>query len=237
MKFKIIISVLAVFFWTVSALGAEQAADTAQSNPGAAAAYVAEPDFDFQTAVEGTEVLHDFIVENTGGATLLIEKVTTSCGCTTASYTKEIPPGSKGKISIKANTEGYAGSRFFKNITVYCNDPGQKEIRFRISGQVEKFVSIEPRNISLNGVAGQKIQAVTTIRFERKYPFNIVESHAQKGENIRFNLERKPDSCVLTVENMLAGKGSYVDRIILKTDHPAKPEITVPVYGNIRDEK
>ena len=235
MKFKVIISILVLFFWTLSGFGAEQPPDAAQSEPSLPAAYFAEPDFDFQTAVEGTEVPHDFIVENTGGATLLIERVKTSCGCTTASYTKEIPPGSKGKISIKANTEGYAGSRFSKSITVSCNDPKQREIHLRISGQVEKFVSIEPKNISLSGVAGQKIQAVATIRFETKYPFNVLESHAQKGGNIRFNMERKPDGYMLTVENLLAAKGTYTDRIVLKTDHPAKPEITVAVYGNIRD--
>jgi len=38
---------------------------------------------------------------------------------------------------------------------------------------------------------------------------------------------------VLTVENLMETKGKYFDTINLKTDNPAKTEISIRVYGNI----
>jgi len=195
--------------------------------------FAPESTYVFNPVAEGTEVLHDFVIENTGGKPLSIEKVTTSCGCTTADYTKEIPPGEKGKISIKANTNGYAGHKFAKSITVYSNDPNQKTLNLNISGDVEKIVSINPEIVKLEGVAGQQIRFSVTIIPEGKYPFNIIDTSVNNGKNCRFNLEKKADRYVLTVENLLETKGKYFERIILKTDNPVKSEISIRVYGNI----
>jgi len=240
MKIKVIVSLTVLAACIAAVLPAAAAQDTAavpQSDPDAPVAFVQEPEYEFKPVFDGNEVLHDFVIENTGGAALLIQKVTSSCGCTTADYTKEIPPGGQGKISIKANTGGYAGSKFSKNITVYTNDPKQPRLMLLISGQVNRFVTIEPENVNLKGIAGQKIQTSVNIVPDTHYPFNILESLADKGKNIRFALEKKADGYVLTVENLLETAGRYFDKITLKTDNPAMPRIAVNVYGNILSEK
>ena len=57
---------------------------------------------------------------NTGTSPLIISNVTTSCGCTTADWTKRaIPVGEKGKITATFDAE--AIGHFYKEVGVYCN--------------------------------------------------------------------------------------------------------------------
>lgn len=195
--------------------------------------------FVFGTVVEGTAVLHDFIIENKGQGTLTIEKVQTSCGCTTASYDKTIAPGTEGKISIEGNTRGYGGRKFSKTITVYTNDPHHKQIKLYISGSVDAFALVKPERVYLTGTAKQKIQSTVTVTPLEHYPFNITESHTDKGlkEKVVLLLEKKKDRYVLTVKNNLKEPGNYQGRIHLKTDSSVKPEITILVAGNIKAAK
>ncbi len=71
--------------------------------------------FDWQEEQKTT-----FTLKNAGDNPLVIQDVTTSCGCTTVAYSKEpVRPGKETVIEIgyKAEDPGY----FNKTITVYCN--------------------------------------------------------------------------------------------------------------------
>ncbi|MBA3036902.1 MAG: DUF1573 domain-containing protein [Desulfobacterium sp.] len=209
-----------------------QAADIASFSP---VAVLEEEVFRFDTVIEGTAVTHDFIIKNAGNAPLLIEKVKTSCGCTTANYTKQIPPGTEGKISINGNTTSYAGSKFLKTIAVYTNDPKNKQLNLYLKGEVEAFGSIDPKNIILKGVAGSIIQSQIIITPLKKYPFNIVSSYADNLENkIIFTLEKEADNYLLTAKNLIEKAETYRGSIHLKTDNPAKSEIVIYVTGFIK---
>ena len=48
-----------------------------QENPGAPVAFFPEKNYMFDPVVDGTEIIHDYIVQNKGSATLLVEKVKT----------------------------------------------------------------------------------------------------------------------------------------------------------------
>lgn len=238
MKIRTIIGLI-VFMACVQIVSTRVAAQDAytQSNPDVPVAFAPYPEYDFAPVLEGTEVTHPFIIKNTGGKELSIERVKTSCGCTTAAYTKHIHPGSEGKIVIKGNTRGYEGRKFSQLVTVYTNDPKNSRLTLRMSGQVNRFAKIEPKNISLSGPAEENIRASADIIPDPKYPFNIVESSAKDGKHICFKVEKKEDKYLVTVENLLKTKGRYFDSIILKTDNPLKPEISIRVYGNISIKK
>lgn len=197
-----------------------------------------EPRFEFGTAVEDTVVTHDFIIANQGTAPLSIERVRTSCGCTTASYTKTVEPGAEGKIAIKGHTRGYGGRKFSKTITVYTNDPKQEKILLYLSGNVEAFARIEPGRVYLNGNAGEAIQSKITITPLKKYPFNITDSSAEKAldKKISFTLDKDTNKYILSINNLLKTHGRYRGRIHLKTDSTVKPEIIIPVTGMIREK-
>jgi hypothetical protein len=128
-----------------------------------------------------------------------------------------------------------------KTANVYTNDKNHPQQDLVIFGQVENFVSINPKSVSLRGFAGDPIESMVTIIPEKKYPFKIIDVCAQNGENIKIELKEKAQSngsgYELKVENLKATTGRYYDTIILKTDSNVQPELNVRVYGYLRPRK
>lgn len=230
-----------IFLISILPVYAAQPSQVQTSQPvktdSAPVAVVKEPNFRFTPVVDGTVVTHDFIIENKGKAPLNIEKVKTSCGCTTADYTKVIQPQSQGKITINGNTSGYGGITFQKTISVQTDDPKQRILTLHITGEVERFVTIEPQRVFLRGVSEMTLQSVITITPEQKYPFKITESYLTNLENkIRLSLQQKDGKYILTVNNLIENQGRYWGSIHLKTNCSIKPEIVIPVTGLIKQE-
>lgn len=93
-------------------------------------------DIDFGATTLNKPVLEDFFLKNISASPLVIENVNTSCGCTTANYTKKpILPGEKGKITIiyDAGTVG----QVFKSATVKFKDINEKR-DLVITGEVKE---------------------------------------------------------------------------------------------------
>ena len=89
----------------------------------------AEKSFDFGKIYEKDgNATHVFEFVNKGDGPLVINRVQTSCGCTTPSWTKEpIAPGKNGTITVTYTTAGH--SDFFqKTITVYSNDENEQTV-------------------------------------------------------------------------------------------------------------
>jgi hypothetical protein len=108
-----------------------------------------------------------------------------------------------------------------------------------IRGPVEKFAKIKPAIVSLRGYTGATIKRTIAIRPFPKYPFKITDIKAKHGKFIKFDLKGDPtpgnNGYLLTVENTKHDRGSYQDTIIVKTDSKLKPELSLPVYGFVRN--
>lgn len=74
----------------------------------------------FGNVESGSDVSYDFEFVNTGKAPLIINNVSTSCGCTTPSWPRE-PVPSKGRAVIKVKYDSNRIGNFSKTITVYSN--------------------------------------------------------------------------------------------------------------------
>jgi len=150
---------------------------------------------------------------------------------------KQIPAGGEGKITIRVDTAGYGGQPIKKNIVVHTNDADHPKLYLTVFGFVEKFASIKPERIFLNGYANIDLAITVTIIPEKKYPFNVLGTSAVNGDNISIKLDKKNDQkfteYVLTVKNTAKVKGKYFDSVIIKTDNKIHPDIRIPVLGNI----
>ena len=76
-----------------------------------------------------------FVFTNTGNNLLVIQDITTSCGCTKVEYSKEpIRPGGtlKVKVIYEAEQKGYVN----KSVKVYCNTK-DSPVRLTVKGEAE----------------------------------------------------------------------------------------------------
>lgn len=202
---------------------------------GAPGAVVNETQYEFEPVVEGKLVTHDFMIENAGTAPLEILNIKTGCGCTTADFTKIIPPGGKGNVTIKANTKGYGGNVFDRRITVFTNDPQNKIINLHLKGKVDEFAGINPPTALLAGRVDETVETRITVHVAASHPFKVMGVHTDQtlDGKIECNLITLENGYVLQIKNKQHVPGRYFGRIFLKTDNPDKPEIAIPVTGRI----
>jgi len=120
---------------------------------------------------------------------------------------------------------------------IQTNDLQKQNLTLVVKGYVKKFVTIRPKRVQLTGAIDEEISQTVAIIPEKEYPFNIIETTAKQGDDIKFALEEKQGDTgteyQLTVENTRRQAGRYYDIIILKTDNELRPELQVRVYGNI----
>lgn len=94
---------------------------------------------DFGTVQRGPEVQYNFKFTNKGNATLRIERVQTSCGCTGATVGEktEYKRNESGEIRVNFNTQGRSGHQE-KTIIVYSNDPEAPQKNLTITCEIEE---------------------------------------------------------------------------------------------------
>lgn len=210
----------------------------AQKSPSA---FLPIKKFEFAPVLDGVQIQHTFAIQNKGTLPLDILKVRTDWGCTAVSYSRQIPPGGEGAITIKVDTTGYGGRKLQKKAVIHTNDKKQPTFRLHIFGKVEKFATISPKRIKLIGEAGKEIKGYVRIIPEKKYPFKLVEQKEVQGKNISYTIERvvaeTGEEYLLTVKNLKQVKGRYFETITMKTDTMIQPEIKIRIYGNISEPK
>ena len=91
-------------------------------------------EIDFGQIPIGVEQTQTITISNIGQNPLVIEKTSTSCGCTIVENSKEpIAPNQKTEVTIKYNPDkkGF----FSKTVTIYCNT-GKMPLQIRVKGNV-----------------------------------------------------------------------------------------------------
>ena len=99
---------------------------------------VDNPVCDFGAVLEGAFVTHKFILSNGGDEPLSIERVWTSCGCTTTALAKtNLAPGESVALEAIVDTAGFGGA-ISKSIYVESNDPATARLTLRMVGTVTR---------------------------------------------------------------------------------------------------
>jgi len=133
------------------------------------------------------------------------------------------------------STYGYGGRKVSKTVKVYTNDPQQEISDLKISGDVEKFVTITPNRVRMNGLVGHTTRKTVSIVPEKKFPFKVLSTEAEKGKDIRYQLKEKKEGYELDIETTKMDEGYFGDKITLKTDSKVRPEIQIQISGKISD--
>jgi hypothetical protein len=107
---------------------------------GSADLVLDEIEADLGEVINGDVVTLEIPVRNSGSNELIIEAVTTSCGCTSAEVRPtRIGPGSEGVLHIRFDSGAHgpqANGLVMRQIFIASNDPDQPEAEFRILADV-----------------------------------------------------------------------------------------------------
>jgi hypothetical protein len=99
-----------------------------------------DTEVDLGEVVNGEVLTIEIPIQNTGDKELVIEAVTTSCGCTSAEVTPErIAPGGEGVLHIQYDSGAHgpeANGPVIRQIFIASNDPDQPEAEFRVLANV-----------------------------------------------------------------------------------------------------
>ncbi|MRR07722.1 MAG: DUF1573 domain-containing protein [Deltaproteobacteria bacterium] len=199
---------------------------------------VEKPVFDFGAIPQGKKLDHVFKLVNKGDAPLTINRTRTSCGCTVANVsTKTIAPGKSADLKISFDSANFGG-KVTKTITVESNDPAAPATTLTIKGIINEELVVTPRQVNLgqtkagsskevsialenHGERTVKILSVTTPMPQIKTAIKKQTLKPDEKVQISITVSPRPE------DRFLSGF------IVIATDIPGKPEITVPLYGSV----
>ena len=173
-------------------------------------AAVQQMEFDFGTIKIGEIVSHNFTLANSGGDLLKITDVHASCGCTAAKPDKnELAPGESINIKVDFNSTGKIGKQE-KYVYVKTNDPNNKELKFKFTGNVIDVPEVKDSPSSLS----------SQLHFsETQHDFGIVKGDQVVDYTFKFKNTGKG---VLTINNVSTSCGCTVALISSKKLEPGE---------------
>ena len=120
--------------------------------PGTPRIEVADPVYNFGTALSGPPLRHVFTIKNVGSGPLQITKVATSCGCTAAKPSRTIlAPGEIATLETSVDTHFEQGHSL-SVVTLATNDPAAPSLQLKIEGVIKPQVQAQPVDIDFGSV-------------------------------------------------------------------------------------
>jgi hypothetical protein len=150
-----------------------------------------------------------------------------------ARFDRVIPPGGTGIVILTVDTEKILGE-FEKKATIWSNDPDRKSIVVEMTGEVRPYISLEPGGyVSLWGAQGEVPKANLDIinNSEAFLKIEAIQPDSDLKDRVKWRLETvKPGLAYrLEIEDVSDGSGGYTGHLVIRTNHPEKPELSVIV--------
>jgi hypothetical protein len=188
---------------------------------------------------KGSVARHDFIVKNEGSADLEIKSVAPACGCTASDFTKIIPPGQVGKITLSVNSTGFNGA-ITKHAEVYTNDPERPQFTLMMSmivlgdeaprgSQVGPFLIGPTTEWSTRVPQGSSVNGLITITNTSSQPIKVTKFDPN-GAVFAATLQTLEDGKRYAANFVSAPTlpvGSHKQLVKLTTDSKDMPELSL----------
>jgi hypothetical protein len=112
------------------------AADAKPAPAGGPRLAVEPASFDFGKAVQNKTLQKEFAIKNFGDADLVLDSVSTSCGCTVAEgYSKVVKPGESTRLNVSLQTRTSTG-KLQKSVLIKTNDPTKALYELKLEATV-----------------------------------------------------------------------------------------------------
>ena len=155
-----------------------------------------------------------------------------------ARYDRVVPPGGQGRITLTIDTSRVRGP-FEKKAIVWSNDTERMSVALYLRGEVKPHIAMEPGGyVGLRGVVGKvPLEQIEIINLhEEPVKIEAIENDLPERVACRIKEIRPGYVYRLEVMDISTEPGDYTGHLIIKTDYPHKPELTVIVNGNIGEE-
>lgn len=207
-------------------------------------------EYDFGDIKQGEKVSHVFILTNSGGDLLKLERIIPSCGCTAAMPEKnELAPGESTKLNVTFNSAGKRGKQT-KIIRINTNDKENPQSLITIHGNVVVNLKEDEKENSaiIHFPETQhdfgKVQEGKTVKYD--FNFDNRGSSTLKIGDIKTScgctaaLVSKKDLApgekgTLSVKlNTANRKGKMSRTITISSNDPMNPKKVLTVYADIQ---
>jgi Protein of unknown function (DUF1573) len=112
------------------------AGETKPAPAGGPRIAVEPPSFDFGKAIQNKTLQKEFSIKNYGDADLVLDSVSTSCGCTVADgYSKVVKPGASTHLNVSLQTRTSTG-KLQKSVLIKSNDPTKALYELKLEATV-----------------------------------------------------------------------------------------------------
>jgi hypothetical protein len=124
---------------TTSTTSTSPKGDAPQGAPAKGPRIAVEPElFDFGKSLQHKTLTKEFSIRNFGSEDLVIENVSTTCGCTAAvAGETTVKPGASTPLKVSLETRGNVG-QVERTVLVRSNDPQKTVLELRVRTQVEE---------------------------------------------------------------------------------------------------
>lgn len=194
--------------------------------------------FDFGEVYQGDNVRHVFTFVNTGENVLLIDKVSSSCGCTAVLVSeKTLPPGAKGEIQANFDSTRFRGA-VKKTIYLYSNDPVRPVQQLHIKGTVVEIVAVRPARVNFGRVSpDQSLAATITLQNLGKEPLMLgTPTTTAKELTAEIAATSLQEGSETTVELLLTpkpGQNRFSGYVIIPAENTPQKQLRIPVYATM----
>jgi hypothetical protein len=219
----------------------------AQAPPGAppAPSLVApDPIFDAGAVARGGKVTHEFILQNRGVEVVRLREVRPGCGCTVASFDAAIPPGGQGRVRVEVDTAAFDGA-IAKEVTVFSSDPANPALLLTVRAVVQAPITAQPdyfHFLQVRGGAPLTQQLVVwsvdrpdlqVLAVESPLPSLTVSFHPAAAAERVAGAGGRQWVVVATMASE-PPPGPLSGDVLVRTDHPRKPTLAIPLAGYTR---
>ncbi len=208
-----------------------------------------ETSHDFGKVKQGDVVNYEFVFKNEGGATLVVDRVETTCGCTAALVSdRTIAPGKEGRIKTTFDTRGYAG-RLSRYIYLISNDSADSRRELSLVADIQvppaARIDVDRYNLDMGLVLeGDSPTARIVIKSSGERELKVEMAH----ENVQFVSGGKPlaspfflptgESREVEIRFPPQAKtGVLRDYILLKSNDPVRSTLSIYVSRYVISRK
>jgi hypothetical protein len=192
---------------------------------------------DFGTVARGEDAEYAFRLENLYVDDVHVAGVRASCTCTTPEVqTPTLTTHQQGAILAKFNTASFLGPRG-ATLTVTFDKPYFAEVQLQVRGYIRDDVMLNPGSADFGVVnegspgakqivvshAGDDDWRIVTARCATPYLSATAAEVSRGGGQVSYRLTVRLDQG--------APAGDFAEHVVLGTNDPQEPQLTVPVTG------